>query len=137
MSDEEEFDDDGHTLFLSEDATFALVSTMATEVIRFGEMESRLIENKKLTEDEIVTVMKANTLLTVFAMFLVRVVDSKDLESAQSVVNCWISPAVQDMVQIAFADEIEHAARVVTNGIDDLEAVANKETNEPPSKQGD
>jgi hypothetical protein len=137
MSDENDNIDDDNLLYLTEDATFALVSTLATEVIRYGEDEAKLIEHPKLKENEVITVMKANTLLTVFAMFLVRVVESKDIKSAEMIVNSWVSPAVQDMVQIAFADEIEHAASVVTRGIDDIEFAVNKETNEPPSKQGD
>lgn len=123
-------------MFLSDDAIFALVSTLATEVIRYGEEEAKLIEHKKLSDGEVITVMKANTMLTVFAMLLVRVVESKDLTTATAIVNCWISPAVQDMVQIAFAEEIEEAATVVTSGIDRLEDAINKETNEPPSESG-
>lgn len=134
----EEIPDDETKLYLSNDAIMALVSTLVTEVVRYGEEESLLIENKHITDNEAKVVMKANTLLTVFAMLLVRVVESKNIEFATAVVNCWISPVVQDMVQIAFAEEIEEAARVVTNGINDIETLANKETNaKPSSEQGD
>lgn len=134
----EEIPHDESKLYLSNDAIMALVSTLVTEVVRYGEEESLLIENKHITDNEAKVVMKANTLLTVFAMLLVRVVESKNIEFATAVVNCWISPVVQDMVQIAFAEEIEEAARVVTNGINDIETLANKETNaKPSSEQGD
>lgn len=134
----EEIPNDESKLYLSNDAIMALVSTLVTEVVRYGEEESLLIENKHITDNEAKVVMKANTLLTVFAMLLVRVVESKNIEFATAVVNCWISPVVQDMVQIAFAEEIEEAARVVTNGINDIETLANKETNaKPSSEQGD
>lgn len=134
----EDLPNDEQKLMLSEDAIMALVSTLVTEVVRYGEEEALLIESKSLKDHESLTVMKANTLLTVFAMLLVRVVESKNIEFATAIINCWISPAVQDMVQIAFAEEIEEAARVVTNGINDLEMVANKETNaNPSSEQGD
>jgi hypothetical protein len=134
----EDLPNDEQKLMLSEDAIMALVSTLVTEVVRYGEEEALLIESKSLKDHESLTVMKANTLLTVFAMLLVRVVESKNIEFATAIINCWISPAVQDMVQIAFAEEIEEAARVVTNGINDLEMVANKETNaKPSSEQGD
>lgn len=123
-------------LFLSDDALLALVSTLATEIVRYGEAESKLIENKKLSDDDVIVVMKANTLLTVFAMFLIKVVESKDIEVATSVVESWISPEIQDMVQIAFAEEIAEAAEVVTRGIDDLEDAVNKETDEPSSESG-
>lgn len=135
--DNEEDKQDARELFLSDDAIFALVSTLATEVIRYGEEESKLIENKHLSENEVVGVMKANTLLTVFAMLLVRVVESKDIEGATSIVNCWISPAVQDLVQIAFSEEIEEAANIVTGGIDRLEKDINKENNDSQSQPGD
>lgn len=123
-------------LFLSDDALLALVSTLATEVVRFGEKESQLVESKRLSEEDVVVVMKANTLLTVFAMLLVEVVKSEDIETATKIVNCWISPAIQDMVSIAFAEEIEDAAEVVTQGISDLEDSL-KETNESSSESGD
>jgi len=130
MSDEEE------SLQLSQDAVLALVGTLATEVVRYGERESQLIENKKLSEEDVVIVMKANTLLTVFAMLLVDVVKSEDIGLAEKIVTCWISPAIQDMVSIAFADEIEDAAEVITQGIADLEDSL-KETDESSSEQGD
>jgi len=131
MSDQED-----NQIHLSEDAVFALVSTLATEVVRYGEREAQIIENKKLSDEDVVTVMKANTLLTVFAMLLVEVVKSEDIEMAQRIVTCWISPAIQDMVSIAFAEEIEDAAEVITQGIADLEDSL-KETDESPSEQGD
>jgi hypothetical protein len=131
----EDFPNDEQRLELSADAILALVSTLVTEVVRYGEEESLLIESKSLKDHEALTVMKANTLLTVFAMLLVRVVESKNIEFATAIINCWISPAVQDMVQIAFAEEIEEAARVVTNGINDLEIAVNKETNAKPSSE--
>jgi hypothetical protein len=127
MSDENE-------LFLSDDALLALVSTLATEVVRYGEAESTLLENKRLSDEDVVIVMKANTLLTVFAMFLVKVVESKDIEMAKTVVEAWISPSIQDMVQIAFAEEIDDAAEVVTQGISNLEDIANKETGDTPDE---
>lgn len=121
-------------LFLSDDALLALVSTLATEVVRYGEAESTLLENKRLSDEDVVIVMKANTLLTVFAMFLVKVVESKDIDMAKTVVEAWISPAIQDMVQIAFAEEIDDAADVVTQGISNLEDIANKETGDTPDE---
>lgn len=137
MSDQD-LPNDEQKLVLSDDAILALVSTLVTEIVRYGEEEALLIESKSLKDHESLTVMKANTLLTVFAMLLVRVVESKNIEFATAIINCWISPVVQDMVQIAFAEEIEEAARVVTNGINDLEMAANKETNaKPSSEQGD
>ncbi len=131
----EDLPNDEQRLELSADAILALVSTLVTEVVRYGEEESLLIESKSLKDHEALTVMKANTLLTVFAMLLVRVVESKNIEFATAIINCWISPTVQDMVQIAFAEEIEEAARVVTNGINDLEMAINKETNAKPSSE--
>lgn len=129
--------DDESKLFLSDDAILALVSTLAVEVVRYGEQEAALIDEKKLSEEQKDSIMKANTLLTVFAALLVRIVESEDIATAAKVVDCWISPSVQDMVSIAFADEIEQAAAHVTQGIDDLEDVANKETDETPSQSGD
>ena len=129
--------DDESKLFLSDDAILALVSTLAVEVVRYGEQEAALIDEKKLSEEQKDSIMKANTLLTVFAALLVRIVESEDIATAAKVVDCWISPSVQDMVSIAFANEIEQAAAHVTQGIDDLEGVANKETDETPSQSGD
>ena len=129
--------EEDNELFLSDDALLALVSTLATEVVRYGEAESTLLEHKRLSDEDVIIVMKANTLLTVFAMFLVKVVESKDIEMAKTVVEAWISPNIQDMVQIAFAEEIDEAAEVVTQGITNLEDIANKETGDTPNEQGD
>ena len=126
--------EEDNELFLSDDALLALVSTLATEVVRYGEAESTLLEHKRLSDEDVIIVMKANTLLTVFAMFLV---ESKDIDMAKTVVEAWISPAIQDMVQIAFAEEIDDAADVVTQGISNLEDIANKETGDTPNEQGD
>jgi len=129
--------DDESKLFLSDDAVLALVSTLAVEVVRYGELEAALIDEKKLSEQQKDSIMKANTLLTVFASLLVRIVESEDIATAAKVVECWISPPVQDMVSIAFSDEIEQAATHVTQGIDRLEDAVNKETDETPSQSGD
>lgn len=124
-------------LFLSDDALFALVSTLATEVIRYGELESQLINSPKLSDDQSLVIMKSNTLLTTFAMLLVRVVASDDVDFAKMVVEVWTDPTVQDMVRIAFAEEIQEAVAVVSQGIDDIEQSVNKETNDTPSESGD
>lgn len=129
--------DDESKLFLSDDAILALVSTLAVEVVRYGEQEAAMIEDKKLSEEQKSIIMKANTLLTVFATLLVKIVESENIEVAKQVVECWIAPAMQDMVSIAFAEEIEQAAGVVTQGISDLEDAVNKETDETPSQSGD
>jgi hypothetical protein len=127
MSDEEK-------LFLSDQALLSLVATLATEIVRYGEQESKLFENKHLSEDEVAVLMKSNTLLTVFAFLLINIVKSEDVDSAKRVVEVWITPAIQDMVSIAFAEEIENAARVVVEGIDDIEKHMNKEKNDSPSE---
>lgn len=124
-------------LYLSEEAMFALVSTLATEVIRFGEAEAKLVESRRLTDEQSLVIMKANTLLTTFAMLLVKIVESEDPEFAKLVVEVWTHPAMQDMVRVAFSEEIEDAALIVAQGIDDIEKSINKETNDSPSEQGD
>ncbi len=63
MSDKEQF-------YLTEDALFALVSSIMVEMVRTGENEALLIESKTLSEEQQATVMKANTLLTLGTMLL-------------------------------------------------------------------
>jgi hypothetical protein len=124
-------------LYLSEEAVLSLVSTLAMEIVRYGEAEAQLIENSKLSESEVIVVMKANTLLTFSAMLLVKIVETGDAELAKMVVALWTSPAMQDMVQIAFTEEIDEAVGVIAQGIADLEEELNKEKNDPGSQQGD
>jgi hypothetical protein len=124
-------------LYLSEEAVLSLVSTLAMEIVRYGEAEAQLIENSKLSESEVIVVMKANTLLTFSAMLLVKIVETGDVELAKMVVALWTSPAMQDMVQIAFTEEIDEAVGVIAQGIADLEEELNKEKNDPGSQQGD
>lgn len=121
-------------LFLTEEALFALVSSIMVEMVKHGEAEALLIESKTLTEDQQMIVVKANTLLTLATLSMFAIVETQNVSAAKLVVETWTSPMMQDLVGIAFADEITSAHEKLDAEIDLLEQEVNKETNEPSSE---
>lgn len=123
-------------LFLSEEAVFALVSSIMVEMIKHGEAEALLIESKTLDEQQQMIVVKANTLLTLATLTMFAIVESQNLSAAKAVVETWTSPMMQDLVSIAFADEINSAHDKLEAEINLLEQEVNKENNDTSSESG-
>jgi hypothetical protein len=111
---------------MTSESMYKLIDSMAHEVIKHGEEESKLIGNPLLTDDEVVTVMKTNTFLTAFAVLLLNVVEKENPKFAETILNIWMSSPVSDLVKIAFAEEIEEAIDTIAKGIDKLEDIANE-----------
>lgn len=130
MSDKKE------ELFLSEEAVFALVSSIMVEMIKCGEAEALLIESQTLSEPQQMIVVKANTLLTLATLVMFAIVESQNLSAAKTVVETWTSPMMQDLVGIAFAEEITSAHENVDAEINLLEQEINKENNDSSSQPG-
>jgi hypothetical protein len=127
MSDKEKF-------YLTEDALFALVSSIMVEMVRTGENEALLIESKTLSEEQQATVMKANTLLTLGTMLLFAIVESRNVEAARATVDIWTSPMMQDLTNIAFKEEIDVAHAMIDEDIDQIEREINGDLNSGSSE---
>jgi len=109
---------------MTSESMYKLIDSMAHEVIKHGEDESKLIGNPLLTDDEVVTIMKTNTFLTAFAVLLLKVVEKENPKFAETILNIWMSSPVSDLVKVAFAEEIEEAIDTIAKGIDKLEDIA-------------
>lgn len=114
-------------VYLSDTAVISLVDALAEEVIKYGEEEAKLIASDKLSEEETFTLMKTNTLLTAFAMFILNVVNTKDVPTARQILKVWTSTTMQDLIQYAFTDEILSANNNIEQDIDELERFVNEE----------
>lgn len=121
-------------MFLTEEALFALVSSIMVEMVKHGEAEALLIDSKTLQEDQQAIIVRANTLLTLATLFMFGIVETQNTSAAKLVVETWTSPMMQDLVSIAFAEEIESAHEQLDAEIAKLEQEVNKETNDPSSE---
>jgi len=127
MSDKEQ-------LYLTEDAMFALVSSIMVEMVRTGENEAMLLDSKSLTSDQQSIVMKANTLLTFGTMLLFAIVETQNVAGAKSAVDIWTSPMMQDLTNIAFKEEIDDAHARIDEEITLLEQEINGEQDDTSSE---
>lgn len=116
-------------VYLSDTAVISLVDALAEEIIKYGEEEAKLIASDKLDEDETVVLMKTNTLLTAFAMFILNVVNTKNVPVARQLLKVWTSSTMQDLIQYAFTEEILTANNNIEQDIDELERFVNEEGN--------
>lgn len=112
---------------LTDEAVIQLVKALAFEVAEHGGQEAELLFSETMTESEINTVMKANTFLSTFSAVLIQIVERQNPGFARLVVDTWKSDAVQHLVQLAFAEEIEQAAQDIEDSISKLEQEINKE----------
>lgn len=112
---------------LTDEAVLNLVRALAVEVTDHGSQEAELMFSQTLTDEEIGVVMKANTFLSAFSAVLIQIVERQNPGFARLVVDTWTSDAVQHLVQLAFAEEIEKAAQEIEDSISKLEKEINKE----------
>lgn len=111
----------------TDEAVLNLVKALAVEVADHGSQEAELMFSKTMTDEEIGVVMKANTFLSAFSAVLIQIVERQNPGFARLVMDTWTSDAVQHLVQLAFAEEIEHAAQEIENSISKIEKEINKE----------
>lgn len=115
-------------VYLSDTAKLSLVDALAGEVIKQGEAEASIISSTSLTDDEAEVLIKSNTFLTTFAVFLLEIVERKDAQLAKAVLDVWTSETIQELVQYAFEDEIAQAQQALADDIDTLELFINQHT---------
>jgi hypothetical protein len=113
--------------YLSPESMMKLIDALADEVIKAGEAESYLINSELLNDSQVVSVMKANTFLTVFATLLLRIVEREKPEFARMILDIWINSPVKNLVRLAFAEEIAEAVNHIAEGIDELEQHINNQ----------
>lgn len=114
-------------VYLSDDAVINLIDALSDEVINNGEQEALLLLNNELSDKDLVTIMKSNTLLTAFAMLLVKAVENRNIALARSVMEVWTTPKIRTLVSLAFIEEIEEAVEKMESGIGELERFINNQ----------
>lgn len=112
---------------LTDEAAIKITAGILTEMITQGEKEAEIIDS--LPEEFQSTVMKTNTLLSLATVILYKIVESKDVAAARGVVNIWTSDSIQQLISIAFKEEVDAAEQSIQDGIAQVEDLANKENN--------
>lgn len=113
---------------LTDDAVEKLFGSIVMNFITSGEAEAKLLEEQDaLTGDQQATIMKSNTLYTVSTMYFMTVLQDKDIDTMRKVMTIWATPMVQDLVNIAFHEEIKNAGDSVEDAIKQMEEEANKD----------
>ena len=120
---------------ITDDAALAVLNGILAEMIEIGEAHAETIS--KLPEEHRVAAMQINTMLSVATVLLFRANQRKDVEAARELVEVWISETMQQLVSLAFREEIAAAYKTIDDGIDSLEKLVNdEETNDSSSGQG-
>lgn len=123
------------TSSISDEASLAVLNGVLAEMVSIGESHAETIGN--LPEEHRVTAMQINTMLSVATVLLYRANERKDLVVARELVEVWTSDTMQQLVALAFREEIAAAYKTINDGIDSLEKLVNEEeTNDSSSGQG-
>lgn len=118
---------------LSDEAAVKVLKGILGEMIEIGEAHAETIS--KLPEEFRVQAMQLNTLLSVATMLLYKFAEEENVEAARRLVDVWTSETVQQLVALAFKDEIAEAYKTIDDGIDSLEKLVNEEENSDPSSR--
>lgn len=112
---------------LTDEAVENFFGSLVLNYISSGEAEAVVIEEGKLTKEQQAVVMKSNTLFTIATMYMMTVLQDRDLETMRKILTIWSQPMIQDLVNIAFNEEIKTAKDSVEQAIESMEKEANKD----------
>ena len=112
---------------LTDEATEKLFGSIVMNFISSGEEEAKVLDSDDLERDKQMIIMKSNTLFTVSTMYFMTVLQDKDLDVMRKVLTIWSTPMVQDLINIAFHEEIKNASLEVSDAITQMEKEANKD----------
>jgi hypothetical protein len=120
---------------ITDDAALAVLNGILAEMIDIGEGHAETIS--ELPEEHRVAAMQINTMLSVATVLMYRANERKDVVVARELVEVWTSETMQQLVSLAFREEIAAAYKTIDDGIDSLEKLVNdEETNDSSSGQG-
>jgi hypothetical protein len=120
---------------ISDEASMAVLNGVLAEMVAIGESHAETIST--LPEEHRVAAMQINTMLSVATVLMYRANERKDLAFARELVEVWTSETMQQLVALAFREEIAAAYKTIEDGIDSLEKLVNdEETNDSSSGQG-
>ena len=121
---------------ITDEAALAVLNGILAEMVEIGERHAETIS--KLPEEFRVDAMQINTMLSVATVLLYKANETRNVLVAREVTEVWVSDTVQQLVSLAFRDEIAQAHKTMEDGIDSLEKLVNeKETDDPSSRPSD
>lgn len=121
---------------ITDEAALNVVHGVLGEMVEIGERHAETIS--KLPEEFRVDAMQINTLLSVATVMFHKAVETQDVKFARDLVEVWTSETMQQLVSLAYRDEIAAAYNAIEDGIDSLENLVNeKETDDPSSRPSD
>ncbi len=118
---------------LTDEAAVKVLKGILSEMIEIGEAHAETIS--KLPEEHRVQAMQLNTLFSVATMLMYKFAEEDNVDAARRVVDIWTSETVQQLVALAFKDEIAAAYQTIDDGIDSLEKLVNEEETDDPSSR--
>jgi hypothetical protein len=120
---------------ITDDAALAVLNGILAEMVEIGESHAGTIS--ELPEEHRVDAMQINTMLSVATVLLFKANERKDIAFARELVEVWTSETMQQLVALAFREEIAAAYKTIDDGINSLEKLVNdEETNDSSSGQG-
>jgi len=120
---------------ITDDAALAVLNGILAEMVEIGESHAGTIS--ELPEQHRVDAMQINTMLSVATVLLFKANERKDIVFARELVDVWTSETMQQLVALAFREEIAAAYKTIDDGIDSLEKLVNdEETNDSSSGPG-
>jgi hypothetical protein len=120
---------------ITDDAALAVLNGILAEMVEIGESHAGTIS--ELPEEHRVDAMQINTMLSVATVLLFKANERKDIAFARELVDVWTSETMQQLVALAFREEIAAAYKTIDDGIDSLEKLVNdEETNDSSSGPG-
>jgi hypothetical protein len=120
---------------ITDDAALAVLNGILAEMVEIGESHAGTIS--ELPEEHRVDAMQINTMLSVATVLLFKANERKDIAFARELVEVWTSETMQQLVALAFREEIAAAYKTIDDGIDSLEKLVNdEETNDSSSGPG-
>lgn len=116
---------------LTDEAALAVMEGILSEMIDIGERHAESLaeipsEFKKES-------MQINTLLSIMTMLLFNFVKRQETNIAHEIVEIWCSEQMQQLISLAFKDEVDAAYADIEKGIDSLEKLVNNEESNDPS----
>jgi hypothetical protein len=129
---------DESAIFADDSSALSFVGALGMEMVDVGELHATLISQDdpaKKNEDQIL--IKANAMMVFSSLLMLAIVENRNADVARMAAKIWTSPVMAELNRIAFANEINEAAKYVDTSISDIEEFVNKENDESSSESGD
>lgn len=114
-------------LYMNDEAVMKVIESMRTQVAHVGLKSIDLMSLPDLKEGDLQLMLKANLFLTAFVMLLGDVQNTNNMTTAKTLVAMWANKPLNDLVRVAYADEISSLKESIDDEIQLIENWANKD----------